>query len=613
MIVRKMIQNLIGWKHRLENASLQFQFHLFYIGMLMVLVPSITIFCYIESQKILYEVVTADIRNLVQKSNQIADSKLQLAKEYVFGFLADEDTRRLLAESENTDDQGRLYFLDGELKKVADRYFLSSPDIYSVNIMTERYNFGISLNQNYIPYASFEKSELYKIGKESRKRLSWVPTYKFYEMYGQPELEQFTNIDYYYMFSMVKNLRNEKTPTSKGYQILTINFTDGFWDDVFLTIPEYQNIEYFIIDPNGCIISHTDKNRIGTVIHADWPSQICEEKSGSGMVEMGGKKWMISYSKSTVTGWTSVFAIDQQEFHGLYLSQLRKSSFMIFTMIIISTAAFSLAIRRLVVHPVMDLTDQVALVEDNPDHRIREKGSAEFRNLIHTYNRMNDNVQKLTMQNYETIRLYQESKLKELNLQLNPHFIYNVLNLLNLELIREDELECSELVDDVIFMMRYILDSDNVTEELQTDLEYTLHYIDVINRRYDGIYQLKIDVDPQLCKTKVPKFMLQPIVENVFKHAFIHEQEDRYIKIVCCKRGCNRYFSVEDNGSGMDMDQIKRINEGKEGSVGLNMTRERVKYLYGDEAALYAELTPDGGTRICIILPDTAIEPVFQG
>ena len=162
---------------------------------------------------------------------------------------------------------------------------------------------------------------------------------------------------------------------------------------------------------------------------------------------------------------------------------------MIFTMIIISTAAFSLAIRRLVVHPVMDLTDQVALVEDNPDHRIREKGSAEFRNLIHTYNRMNDNVQKLTMQNYETIRLYQESKLKELNLQLNPHFIYNVLNLLNLELIREDELECSELVDDVIFMMRYILDSDNVTEELQTDLEYTLHYIDVINRRYDGIYQ----------------------------------------------------------------------------------------------------------------------------
>ena len=93
MIVRKMIQNLIGWKHRLENASLQFQFHLFYIGMLMVLVPSITIFCYIESQKILYEVVTADIRNLVQKSNQIADSKLQLAKEYVFGFLADEDTR----------------------------------------------------------------------------------------------------------------------------------------------------------------------------------------------------------------------------------------------------------------------------------------------------------------------------------------------------------------------------------------------------------------------------------------------------------------------------------------------------------------------------------------
>ena len=62
---------MIGkWKEGLKNAGLQLQFNLFYIGMLMFLVPAITVFCYWQSQKILCEVVTSDIRNLVEKSNQ---------------------------------------------------------------------------------------------------------------------------------------------------------------------------------------------------------------------------------------------------------------------------------------------------------------------------------------------------------------------------------------------------------------------------------------------------------------------------------------------------------------------------------------------------------------
>ncbi len=200
---------MIGkWKEGLKNAGLQLQFNLFYIGMLMFLVPAITVFCYWQSQKILCEVVTSDIRNLVEKSNQIADSKLQLAKQYTFYFLADKDAQRLLREAEGCQDFSRLYFLDGELKKIADRYFLSSPDIYSVNIVTDHYTFGIEFSQNYIPAGAFKDSLVYQIGMKSRERLAWVPTYKFFQMYNQPELERVTGIDYYYMFSMVRNLES---------------------------------------------------------------------------------------------------------------------------------------------------------------------------------------------------------------------------------------------------------------------------------------------------------------------------------------------------------------------------------------------------------------------
>ncbi len=604
---------MIGkWKEGLKNAGLQLQFNLFYIGMLMFLVPAITVFCYWQSQKILCEVVTSDIRNLVEKSNQIADSKLQLAKQYTFYFLADKDAQRLLREAEGCQDFSRLYFLDGELKKIADRYFLSSPDIYSVNIVTDHYTFGIEFSQNYIPAGAFKDSLVYQIGMKSRERLAWVPTYKFFQMYNQPELERVTGIDYYYMFSMVRNLesllregRPDKERDGEGFQILTINFVDSFWDDVFLSIPEYQNVQHMVLDERGAVITHSDKGRIGEVLEEGWVQEIAREKSGSRFVELDGKRVMMSYGKSSVTGWMSVFAMEEKELWALHFSQLQKSSLLIFGLLLISVAAFSWVIRGWVVRPVIRLTGEVEKVEKDPEYQIPERGSREFRGLISAYNHMKTRVRQLTRQNCEMESLYQASKLREINLQLNPHFIYNVLNMLNLELIRDGEFEYSELVDDVIYMMRYILDSDNIAETFGIDLKYTLHYIDVVNRRYDGIYQLEVAVEPDLYETKVPKFMLQPIVENVFKHAFAREGEkERKIRISCYRREGMRYFTVEDNGSGMDEKLMEQISRGEECSVGLRNTRERVEHLYGLQALLYAEASPMGGAKVCIVLPE---------
>lgn len=206
--------------------------------------------------------------------------------------------------------------------------------------------------------------------------------------------------------------------------------------------------------------------------------------------------------------------------------------------------------------------------------------------------------------NFEMEKMYQETKLKEINLQLNPHFIYNILNMLNLELIRDGRYENCEILDDVTYMMRYVLDNDNIAETFQKDLYYTLHYIDVMNRRYKGMYRLELDVDPRLNETMVPKFMLQPIIENIYRHAFVDITDRVYIiRIRCHIRQKRRCFCVEDNGRGIDDEKLTKINEGLEGSIGLNNTRERVRYLYGEEAKLLVEHGADGGTKISIILP----------
>ena len=152
-----------------------------------------------------------------------------------------------------------------------------------------------------------------------------------------------------------------------------------------------------------------------------------------------------------------------------------------------------------------------------------------------------------------------------------------------------------------------VLDNDNITEVFEKDLRYTLHYVDVMNRRYKGLYQLELDIDPQLNNTEVPKFMLQPIIENSYRHAFIEtNRETNIIRIKCFMKEGKRYFCVEDNGRGMDDKTLFEINEGKRGSVGLNNTRWRVRYIYGKDAKLVAEHGNENtkeGTKITIILP----------
>lgn len=593
---------------KIYKNELLFQFNMFYILVILILVPVITLFFFFQCRHVLYNVISSDMCSLIQKSVQISDSKMQSAKEYALGFLTDRETKRLLRAAKECQSDSEYYFLDREFKQLSDKYFMASSDIYSVNISSGEYIFCTAAGENFIPKGVFEKSEIYKAARENRDKMVWIPTYRFYEMYHQQEFEKITNLDYYYMFSLVRNL-NElygavSADDSSDIQVMMINFVDSFWDDVFSDDLRYDNLCHIVIDQKGNVITHNNAKYIGTDLCREWAGQIGGHSSGTANVTINSEKNMIFYGQSAVTGWISMYAIPESNLSSYYFRMLYRYSIIILIVIFCSIILFSYGIKRLVVTPVISLTQEVSKLKNQPTYQIQEQGSYEMRNLIATYNDMNRSVQELLRKNFEMENMYQETRLKEINLQLNPHFIYNILNMLNLELIRDGRYESCEILDDVTYMMRYVLDNDNITETFEKDLHYTLHYIDVMNRRYKGMYRLDLDIDARLNSTMVPKFMLQPIIENVYRHAFMDITDRAYIiRIKCYIYEKRRYFCVEDNGRGIDDEKLARINEGKEGSIGLNNTRERVRYLYGEEARLVAEQAAEGGTKISIILP----------
>ena len=146
--------------------------------------------------------MSSDMTSLLEKSVQISDAKLLAAKEYTLGFLADDETQKLIAATTECKNDVEYYFIDKKFKELSNKYFMASPDIYSVNVIVGNYSLGTESGKNFIPKNKFKDTDIYKIVKKNRDNMIWMPTYRFYEMYDQKEFKELYGLDYYYIFSL---------------------------------------------------------------------------------------------------------------------------------------------------------------------------------------------------------------------------------------------------------------------------------------------------------------------------------------------------------------------------------------------------------------------------
>ena len=582
-----------------QKRSLILQFNVIYISIILILVPAIVSFFYFHSRRILLNVITADMTNLIEKSVQISDAKLLSAKEYALGFLTDADTKKIIENIYKCESDYEYYLYDSKLKSQIDKYFLASSDIYSVNIVSGKYAYNITYGENYYPKGTFVNSDICKKITDDWKSLLWIPTYKFHEMYGQKGFEKLVDLDYYYMFSMARNLEALYGNYDGGpcNLALIVNFINSFWDDVFSENSAYKNMIHLVVDSYGNIITHSDREKIGETVSNDLVEKLLPIKHGAVFETVDGSNMILFSCRSDVTGWFSIYALEEKSLMTPYFIMIIRYGTIVIAVILFSLILFSLLLKKTVVSPVIHLEKEVQKIKQDPQYKIEEKGCAEICNLIHTYNDLNTSIQNLGIKNLEM-------QMKEINLQLNPHFIYNILNMMNLEFIRDGDDKHLEMLEDVIFMMRYVLNSELLYVDFETDLKYTKHYINLMNKRYKGKFQTDYDIDETLNKTIVPKFMLQPLVENVYKHAFSDVQGHMYhIEIKCRLLDGKRIFSVIDDGAGMDKDTLEKINTGQSNTIGIKNTRERVRFMYGENATLCVESQKEKGTCASIILP----------
>ena len=243
----------------------------------------------------------------------------------------------------------------------------------------------------------------------------------------------------------------------------------------------------------------------------------------------------------------------------------------------------------------------------NMDYKLQGQVFDEFKVLGDAFCNMVTQREELILHNSELTERKRIMEIKQLEEQFNPHFIFNVLETLRYE-IAIDTAKASDMVMAFANLMRYSIYYGSTIVPLQTDIEYINDYLLLQKMRYNRRLNYHIDIPEELMGCKIPKLLLQPVVENSLVHGMknIHSIT---INISAWKENGQLNLCVEDNGSGISEDKLKELRKGLEQEdvyrehIGLYNSHRVVRLLYGPESGMTIESSPGNGTRVIVTLP----------
>ena len=179
------------------------------------------------------------------------------------------------------------------------------------------------------------------------------------------------------------------------------------------------------------------------------------------------------------------------------------------------------------------------------------------------------------------ISLLKYSELKALQSQINPHFLFNVLNTMT-SLIRTNPEKAREVTIDLSNYLRYNLDNNVKSVELIKELNQVDNYIKIEKARFGDKLNIVYDVDESLYNFQIPSLIIQPLVENSIKHGILKKRENGCVKVIVKKIDKDIEVIIEDDGVGIEQTVIDNLDKQIQENIGLKNVHQRLKLLYGE-------------------------------
>jgi two-component system, LytTR family, sensor kinase len=202
-----------------------------------------------------------------------------------------------------------------------------------------------------------------------------------------------------------------------------------------------------------------------------------------------------------------------------------------------------------------------------------------------------------------------EARLDALRRQLDPHFLFNTLNVIS-SLVERDPRGVRRMISRLGGLLRFSLEGADAPEiTLRQELVLLEQYLDIMQVRFQGRLETVIEADPRTLDALVPTLILQPLVENAIKHGIERQRDGGRIFVETLLDGDMLVLRVSDNGAGLDASERSRDNGGATNTgVGLRNTRARLAQLYGSRHRFTLSPAPERGAVAEVRLPLNSVE-----
>ena len=269
-------------------------------------------------------------------------------------------------------------------------------------------------------------------------------------------------------------------------------------------------------------------------------------------------------------------------------------------------------IHKMVLNPLKNISGAMEhLRGGEQDYRMEmQSGDAEeFTAIGEAFNSMADRIKELRIANYEKELERQRIELKNLQLQIRPHFLMNMFNLLYSFAQIENYQDIQKLALYLSEYFRYIFQSGKELQPFSQEISLIQKYLEIAEMRYPGCVEAVYEVDPESLETFVPPLLIHNFVENIFKHIVSYGKKI-HLRIEAYTDGEETTFMIVDDGPGMPEEMASDINQGifrrKEDErvhVGIENSYRRMKYFYGEKGSLTVVSQPGEGTCFTIVIP----------
>ena len=405
----------------------------------------------------------------------------------------------------------------------------------------------------------------------------------------------------------IRRLSSPETYNRLGYFVMMADF--GYFNSLLAGSEEQQGYSLILTAGKDTVLYQTGTGLNGAFSYLEknilW--QVDHEND-------------VLYTRGEVanTDWTLIAV---QDLNVLFKDTvvLRNTLVGIAAAVILVFVLLSITMAGDILKPVQRLINSMKRVQSGETGvNVKVDRNDELGYMSKTFNDMIRKNEMLVRSIYRAEITKKDAELQALQAQINPHFLYNTLESISWRARLSGVDEISDMVEDLAEIMEAGVGKSEEFIPLSTEIEYIEKYFRIMKRRFEDRLKTAIDVDPDLLGYKVPKLLMQPLIENAIYHGIDKASKGGFIELLAKKDENRVAITVTNSGKAMQEKEIEKINsllmmhsdeyfynlrENQRNNVGIENVNRRIKLYYGEQYGLNISKNSQGHTQVTAVLP----------